>query len=346
MSSILYLSCHAILESDDLVILRELGHKVFSPGAYWIPETGGAGMRPPMPDLRYDQDLVDEWNKIGAAHPGEDVKNHITKEFADKFDIIIIMHMPQWVEHNWENIKHKRVIWRTIGQSVTSVEQKMKKYFDQGMEIVRYSPMETNIPGFAGQTAFIRFYKDPSEFCNWNGKDERAITISQHMQERDFACNYTFFEEVTRPFNRLLIGPGSEHLPFGTGKIEFEEMKTCLRNNRVYFYTGTHPASYTLNFIEALMTGIPMVCVGPRYGNANYFMNHNLYEIPKLITHGKNGFVSDDPGELRIIIQDLMLNENYAKKISNAGRKLGIHHFDKKMVKAAWGMYLEKGAQG
>ena len=342
MIKLLYLSCHSILESDDLKIFREAGIDVFSPGAYWNPATGGAGMRPPMPELQYDPEIVEIWQRHEEVHPEVDGKSYITKEIADRFDVIYVMHMPQWIESIWENVKHKRVIWRTIGQSVASTEQRMKKFKDQGMEIVRYSPMEANIPGFAGQDGLIRFYKDPEEFREWNGKDERVITISQHMQERDSACNYTFFEEVTRPFDRLLIGPGSEHLPFGTGKIPFEEMKKCLRDNRVYFYTGTHPASYTLNFIEAWMTGIPMVCIGPKHGNANYFVDHDLYEIPSLIKHGVDGFVSDNIKELRDIIYDLTVNDEFARKVGAAGRRSAIKHFDKKMIMNAWKAYLER----
>jgi hypothetical protein len=32
----------------------------------------------------------------------------------------------------------------------------------EGLEIVRYSPMERNIPGYIGEDALIRFYKDPA----------------------------------------------------------------------------------------------------------------------------------------------------------------------------------------
>jgi len=49
---ILFLSCHTVLEFDDLILLNELGYEVFSPGTYWKPESGGDGIRPPLPQLK------------------------------------------------------------------------------------------------------------------------------------------------------------------------------------------------------------------------------------------------------------------------------------------------------
>jgi len=250
---ILYLSCHSILEYDELRIFRELGYEVFSPGAYWHPATGGGGMRPPMPDLQYDPEMVEMWQKLEEARPGQDGKTYITREIADKFDVIIAMHVPKYITENWVNIRHKRVIWRTIGQSVASTENTMRPYRERGMQVVRYSPMEANIPGFIGQDAFIRFGKDPAEYGPWTGEKERVVTFCQSMQIRDAACNYTFFEDVTRPFNRVLYGPGNDGIPFWGGKLEYDDLRKEMNSNRVYFYTGTHPASYTLNFMEAWM---------------------------------------------------------------------------------------------
>jgi len=346
MIRILYASCHSILEYDEVSLLHQLGYEVFSPGAYVCPlNPGDSTLRPGIPGLVYDPDILEQFHKICAAHPTEDAKDHLTKEFVDNFDIVLIMHLPRWVVNNWEVIKHKRVIWRTIGQSITSVEQQLKPYRDQGMEIIRYSPMEVNIPGFIGQDALIRFYKDPEVYKDWKGTNRRVITFGQHMQSRDQACNYRFFEEVTRPYSRHLYGPGNEGHPWSTGKVSHETLIQEMQMNRVYFYTGTHPASYTLNFIEAWMTGIPIVAIGPQHGNASYFHNHNLYEIPHLVTSHSDGFVSDSIQELREYISMLLSNDTAAQLISKKGRKQAIRHFGKDMISAAWKKYLDEGGK-
>lgn len=345
---VFYASVHSILEHDEVKLFHQLGYDVFSPGAYWKPAEGGAGMRPPLPELQYDPELVDIWQKHEEVYPEVDGKSYVTLDILKRFDVCVIMHAPHFISQNWSNLygfirQGGRVIWRTIGQSVVSTEASLAPYRAQGLEIVRYSPNEANIPGFIGQDALIRFYKDQEDYKDWNGKKQQVVTIAQHMKERDAACNYTLFEQVTRQFPRVLIGPGSEGQKFGVGRIPFEEMKQYLRDSRCYFYTGTHPASYTLNFMEALMTGTPMVCIGPQRGNATHLYNHDLYEIPNLITHGENGFVSDNPEELKAIVQDLLDNESYAKYISQNGRKLGIKHFNKDMIGRAWDTYLQRG---
>jgi hypothetical protein len=341
---ILYLSCHSILEFDELKLLTELGHEVFSPGAFVEPANpGDASLRPGIPNLIYDPYIREQYDKIGAAHPGEDGKDHLTKEFVDLFDCVIVMHITRWISNNWEVIKHKRVIWRTIGQSISDRENEILPYRLQGLQIVRYSPMENNIPGFVGSDALIRFYKDENELCNWEGSNKRVITFGQHMKARGDACSFAFFEEVTRPFPRHLYGPGNEGIgEWTTGKVPYSQLIHELQMNRVYFYTGTHPASYTLNFMEAWMVGIPVVAIGSDHGNSKAFINHNLYEVPSFIKNGINGFCSDNIEELRSYIKELLNNDSLAKSISEEGRKEAIVHFGKANIKNQWKEFLEK----
>lgn len=342
---ILYLSAHSVLEYLEVKMFYELGYEIFSPGAYVEPlNPGDSTLRPAIDGLVYNPDILAQWHKLAATCSGEDAKNHLTKEFVDNFDIIIVMHLPRWITENWDAIKHKRVIWRTIGQSIASVEQQLYSFRQMGLEIVRYSPMEWNIPGFIGSDAMIRFYVDTDEYQVWVGDKQRVITFGQSMKQRDQACNFTFFEEVTRPFDRHLFGPGNEGVgPWTTGKVSYEEQKKELKHNRVYFYTGTHPASYTLNFMEALAAGIPIVAIGYDKGNAKYFHNHRLYEIPQLLNNGINGFISDHPQELRDYIGVLLENSSIARTISNNARKTAKHHFGKEMIYGAWKHYLDNG---
>jgi glycosyltransferase involved in cell wall biosynthesis len=160
------------------------------------------------------------------------------------------------------------------------------------------------------------------------------------MEQRGPHCNYQLFEQVTRPFPRKLFGPGNNQPGFGMGKVSYDHMRRELRNNRVYFYTGTHPASYTLNFIESWMTGIPLVCIGPQHGNANVWRTHNLYEINTLIEDGVTGFISDDPLVLQDRIRLLMNDKALASQISAAARQEAIRHFGKDLIKGAWEAFL------
>ncbi len=340
---ILYLSCHEVLEYLEVKMLHELGYNVFSPGAYVCNENNGNhSMRPSIPGLKYDPDILAEYHAIGAAHPGEDAKNYLTLDFIKKFDIVLVMHLPRWIEMNWPVFKAsgKRIIWRTIGQSVISTERAMQPYRDQGLQIIRYSPKEERTPGFCGSDGLIRFYQDPEDLKDWNGNVKQVITFAQSMRQRGSACNFDFFELATRPFPRRLFGPGNEGLPWSEGKLSYEQQKQELRNARCYFYTGTHPASYTLNFMEAWVGGTPIVAIGPKHGNGTSFPGTSLYEVHELITNGVNGFISDDINELRVYIKALLSDSQLAQKISSAGRQEAIRHFGRDMIWASWKAFL------
>lgn len=338
---ILYLSCHSILEYDEVKLFHELGHEVFSPGAYVEPANpGDTSLRPGIDGLHYNPDIAQLWDKHEQIFPERNGKEYLTPEIVDYFDVIMVMHMPQWITMNWPVISNKAVVWRTIGQSIDKQEAALAPYRDR-LQIVRYSPRESSIPNYIGADTTIRFYKDPDEFKGWNGNDEKIVTFSQSMKQRGSACSFDLFESATRGLPRALFGPGNEGSCDGAhGRVPFDRLKSEMRDSRCYFYTGTHPASYTLNFIEALMTGTPMVCVGRQHGNSEYIPGHYLYEVHQLIENGVNGFVSDDRDTLRQHCIDLLRDHDLARSISVRGRELAIKLFGKETIKQQWNDFL------
>jgi len=329
---LLYLSCHAILEYDELKLFGELGIDYFSLGSYIDPLNPVDPIRPALNKI-VDPELL-------SMAPDRD---KMPKEFIDKFDVIVVMHLPQWIENNWENMKHKTVIWRTIGQSTPEAEKRLWKYRQEGLRIVRYSPMEHEIPNTIGADAVIRFYKDPEEFGNWNGINKEVITFAQNMQNRAEYCNYTVFKSIAEQTpNMHVFGPNNEVSgALSGGFMPYEKMKQKMRDSRVYFYTGTQPASYTLNFIEAMMTGIPMVCLGPAYGNSLNIAG-KVYEIPEIIANASNGFWSDKPEELKDKITYLLEHHDTARAIGEHGRQTAIKLFGKPTISKLWKVTLDK----
>lgn len=337
---ILYLSCHSILEHDEVSLLREIGHHVFTPGDYVDEQNQGrpslrVGLRQPseaeMEDLR-------AFNSFGKRGPAN--KNELTRDFVGRFDVIIVMHLPHWITLNWSVMRHKKVIWRTIGQSSAHIEKLLAPYRQEGLKIIRYSPLESFLPGYLGSDATIRFYKDPEEYGGWEGDIASVMTVAQYMRKRADACHFDIFQKVTEPFYVQLFGPGNEAAgAISVGEVPYADLKIALQKNRCYFYTGTFPASYTLSFIEAWMTGIPVVALGSKLMH-DRFPDEHLYEIPNLITHGVDGFYADSIEDLQEIIRSLINDYDLAKRISTEGRAASIKYFGKKTIKAQWVSYL------
>lgn len=247
-----------------------------------------------------------------------------------------------WLANNWAKFSGKRVIWRSIGQNITHLEEELSKHRDRGLEIVRYSPKERTIPSYAGEDAIIRFYKDPEEYKDWTGEKKTLINFTQSLKQRGDHCGYNTFLKVSEGFNRKVYGVGNEALgDLWGGQVSHEEQKQILRENRVYWYYGTAPASYTLGLMEAMMTGIPVVAAGKNFTKKLY-PEQDTNEIEDIIQNGVNGFVSNDIGQLREYIKKLMEDDELAKKIGDAGRKRAIELFGKQKIASEWEALLNK----
>lgn len=334
-----YLSVHSVLEHDEFKLLTELGHDVFSNGSYNNPVGHSSLPRPGIEGATYHEDL----DQLSRVHP----KTKLPPELIDPFDVIIIMSgdSEQILIQNWDRIKHKRVIWRSIGQSLSHIERRLKRYMKEGLEVVRYSKKEQNLNDYAGHNAIIPFYKDPNEWKDWNGNDKRVINFSQSLKNRGRELSYDYFMEVGQWLNypATVYGPGNNNLgPLNGGELPYENMKQALRDSRVYLFTGTWPAPYTLSFIEAWMTGIPIVSIGHGTFNKPEFSEQtNTFEVPDLIDHGKTGFVTDDPQEAGKIIKQLMEDDELARRISDAARGQAIERFGKEKIKQLWQGFLQ-----
>jgi hypothetical protein len=335
---ILYLSCHSILEYDEVKLFTEMGHEVFSLGSYVNPLTPHDPKRPAV-DAKPNEYLLNV--------DLQSSKENLHDRLIEWTDVVMIMHRSDWVLSNWERIKHKRVILRTIGQNQPQTELELSIPRSQGLQIVRYSPEEDKIAGYVGGDAIIRFYKDPDEFTGYNGHIPAVLSVGQSMKERNMFCGYDIFMRASEGLHRNLYGTQSKNPdlspmddPLWRGQLSFEDLKKAYQNHRVYFYTGTYPASYTLNFMEAMMTGIPIVAIGRDLANLKIF-DMDSYEVDKIIENGVNGFVSNDIEVLRSNLNYLIENPGKAKEIGQRGRERAIELFGKENIRKQWEDFLK-----
>lgn len=335
---ILYLSCHSVLEYDEISLLKELGHYVYSPGDYVDNKKPGKPWLRPLPKQSKREQLDAEY-LFSYGKKNQENKYSLKKKFIDRFDIVIIMHHPRFIIENWDAIKHKSVIWRTIGQSNPEIEKQLERFRHEGLKVVRYSPLEKNLDNFIGFDEIIRFYKDPNEFKGWRNSKNRLLTIGINMEERFDACHFDIYQKVTKDIPSTLYGSGNNNV--SNRELTYQQIKDALKDFRCYFYTGTYPASYTLTFIEAWMTGIPIIAIGNKLMH-DRFTDVNLYEIPKIITNGVNGYCANDVSSLKKIIVSLMKDDKKLKEISKNGRISAIKLFGKKNIKRQWEAYLDK----
>lgn len=327
-----YISHHLILEWDEVKLLTELGYDVFSNGAYANPVGALNLPRPGITGMTHYPD----WEFLAS----QSTEKILQPELIEPFDVIIFMHQPEALFANWPNIKHKRVIYRSIGQSLPHIESRLAECVGEGLQIIRYSPFEARMSVYAGDHAVIRFYKDPAEFNGWTGVNKRVINFTQNLVGRGEFCHHDELLYVMRDLPAKIYGIENEGLGnLNGGELTYEDMKQEMRDARAYLYAGTWPASYTLSFIEAWMTGIPVISIGNKLA-AGRFDAYNFFEVPELMTQGVDGFYSDNLNEIKEWVKMLLSNPGQAKLISDNGRNKAIEYFGKEKIAAQWKAFL------
>lgn len=316
---------------DECKLFTELGYDVFSNGAYRYPEGAHTLPRPGIPGMKRYDDLAE----MAAAHP----KTAMPDAMIAPFDVVVVMHSPEVLIQNWPTFKrlNKRVIWRTIGQSLPGLEKKIQPLVADGLEIVRYSPKERNMTNYAGETAIIRFYKDPAEYTDWTGDKVEAVNFTQSLKGRRDFCHYDEIMATMQGFRGAVYGVGNDDLgDMNGGELPYDLQIKKMQEARVMVYGGTWPASYTLTIMEAMMTGLPVVAIGKGLAMRGMGDEFDFYEVHEWIESGVNGFCHDDVASMRNAVDALLRDHDLAREISKNARKTAIELFGKQTIADQW----------
>lgn len=250
MADILYISCHGVLEYDELRLLTSLGHRIFSCGSYINPASPGESIRPPI-RLHADSEWANIFNRTGCG--GNPLI--LSKEFLSNFDYIIAMHGHEFILNNLKNFsKNTKVFWRGIGQSNPIIESRLKILKKNGIDIIRYSPMESRTIGFAGEDYLIRFYKKESEFKSSDEKVDDGFLCYNGILQRQSFNDWNSSKEFILKNNFKIFGGSNESIVNTSRFLYPEEQLNLYRTYSKIFCLSSFPAPYTLGFIEAVMS--------------------------------------------------------------------------------------------
>ncbi len=330
---ILYYACHEILEYDEVRLFRSLGHQVFSLGAMFYQQFK---LRPGLPQDDKRGALMSLFHQEGCCRGATYHSSSVTRKFVEQFDIVIVMSESGFIMGNWEALKARPVVWRSVGMGVEEQEYLLDRYRTEGLKIVRYSPAERRNKAYLGEDALIRFYVDPDK--QWSGKDKQVLTFSNNFVKR-YPEEHQFFAAATEGFSCKIGGAFNESLINSIGAVPYHEQNTLYRESRTYFYCHGLHIPYTLNFIEAWSYGIPVVAIDPR--SEEISRNLDYSEIGDFIFHGETGFLVKDPHEARSVLQQLLDDHAYASAIGAAGKQAAGSLFGVEKVRSQWDAFLK-----
>lgn len=341
--NILYMSTHAVLEYDEIRLLDELGYNVTSIGAYITPLNPHVDIRPPL-NIKHNIEFENKIHHMFNLNKNNGIELNmcskvLNKDVLNDYDVVIVMEKIDWIELNWEVLKNKIVILRTIGQSNETVELKIKKYLDKGISVIRYSPSEQHVKNFAGQSILIRFLKYQSDFKNRSHTpNNKLISIGQDIKNRKDTCFGNIIEEVATRLNFILYGTNNENYNFYGGNISYYELIDILSISGCYLYTGTYPAPYTLNFIEALMSGIPIISIGHEWYRSKFY-DYNS-EVPAILNaYGIN--CANNINDIISLYNKFTQDPNYATETSFKQIDIASKMFSVEQNKYKWKEYIE-----
>lgn len=333
--NIFYYSVHHILEDDEVRLLKSLGHNVFCLG---INSKYGASepYRPPIIFNETEISLYNIYESMGGKYFASPDPDHLFPPgFEQHFSVIIVMHSAGFIINHWHKIKTRPVIWRTIGQAMEDYERILAPFRRCGLHIVRYSPTELLVPETCGQDAIIRFYKNPEIFDTWTGSVNSILTFSNSFEQR-YPSEAKAYRAITYNIPSTLGGGKNETFGQSIGFLSFEDQIDLYRRHRAYLYITGLEIPYTLNFMEAWMTGIPVIVYAPHERIGRYF------EVSKLIDNGVTGFVCGNVEEAIECCRSLMDDFGLARRIGAAGRESAKKYFSSEMIGAQWATMLSR----
>ena len=159
---------------------------------------------------------------------------------------------------------------------------------------------------WAGQPedVVIRYGINLNVFKGWTGSGKHGLSIVNHFAQRDVFCGWELWKRMGQRVPLKLVG---ENKDISESIKDVRLLAKVIGEARFFLNTSTY-STLPLTIPEAMGVGCPIV------STANQ-------EIPNIITHGVDGFISNNENEL-IGYCNLLLNDyNLAKKMSDAARQ-------------------------
>jgi len=155
----------------------------------------------------------------------------------------------------------------------------------------------------------------------YGGGLDRGIVVVNHLRRRGRRLGWDVFEELRRDLPLDLVGMDAESAG-GLGEIANLELPAFMARYR-FFFNPIRWTSLGLAIVEAMMVGMPVVGLATT-------------ELATTIDSGHNGFVHNDPGELRRTMRTLLADRELARDWGRAARQLARERFGIGRFVADW----------
>lgn len=147
----------------------------------------------------------------------------------------------------------------------------------------------------------------------------QVLTVAHDFINRDYALNYQGWERITKGLERVVVG-NTEGLSKAAESVD--DLVKQYQESLVYINPSTLSPVPT-SMLEAMSCGCAVVST-------------STCDIPNIIKHGENGFLSNDEDELRGYIEKLIADPELAKKMGQAARETIKEKFSEERFINQW----------
>lgn len=151
---------------------------------------------------------------------------------------------------------------------------------------------------------------DPA--IRYNGRHERGITVTNGMQKRPRIAGYDLFLQAREKLPLDVAGMETE-LFEGLGDIPYRDLHRFMADYR-FLFSPMRYTSLPLAVIEAMTIGMPVVALATT-------------ELPTVIAHGVNGYISCNIDELIEYMRFLLVDREEAARLGKNARAYARERF-------------------
>lgn len=173
----------------------------------------------------------------------------------------------------------------------------------------------------------IPFGADPDAYLPWTGEEAAGLRIANQVRLKSKLLKYDLHEAAFEGLPVRLVGFNPE-LAGVTPSASWAHLKALLASHRFYVHTAHEKMEdgYNMATFEAMAAGLPVLT--------------NRHPSSPIV-HGKNGFVSDDPDELRGYARRLLDDRELALRMGQAARETIRERFSTQRFAKAFARAIE-----
>jgi len=201
------------------------------------------------------------------------------------------------------------------------LSQMLHKYLDAiGGHAVATSLNKGQSWGFSDD--IISFGMDTKDYYPHTGELSCGLRICNFIENRRKILIWDFHEKAFEGLPVKIVGH-NPNMPAIKAAENWDELKRLLQSHRFYIHTADprYEEGYNMSVCEAMAAGLPVL------GNTH---------PTSPIKHGVNGFLSDNPDELRKYAMMLLEDKDLAIKMGQEAGKTAIEQFSIKSFREAF----------